>query len=250
MQKLVSIITPSYNSSRFISQTIQSVLNQTYSNFEMIIVDDCSADNTSEIIKKHQKEDDRIHFIQLEENSGPAIARNKGIEKATGSFMTFLDADDIWNPDFIEKSIQTILTTGVSFVFSSYERRDEELNPLLDDFIVPNKVTYRDILKSNSISCLTAFLDIEKLGKKYMPLIRKRQDMGLWLRYLKEIDYAHGIQEPMATYRIRKSSLSRDKKALLKYQWEFYMKVEKLGFLPSIYYMLQWMARGFLKYKN
>ncbi len=250
MQKLVSIITPSYNSSSFILQTIQSVVDQTYSNFELIIVDDCSADNTSEIIKKHQKEDSRIHFIQLEENSGPAIARNKGIEKATGSYMTFLDADDIWKSDFIEKSIQTIDRTGVPFVFSSYERRDEDLNPLLDDFIVPNKVTYKDILKSNSISCLTAFLDIEQLGKKYMPLIRKRQDMGLWLRYLKEIDYAYGIEEPLAIYRIRKSSLSRDKKALIKYQWEFYTKVEELGFLSSIYYMVQWMARGFLKYKN
>ena len=155
-----------------------------------------------------------------------------------------------WNSNFIENSVQTILTTGIPFVFSSYERRDEELNPLLDDFIVPSKVTYKDILKSNSISCLTAFLDIEKLGKKYMPLIRKRQDMGLWLRYLKEIDYAYGIQKPMAIYRIRKSSLSRDKKALLKYQWEFYTKVEELGFFSSIYYMLQWMARGFLKYKN
>jgi glycosyltransferase involved in cell wall biosynthesis len=250
LKNLVSIITPTYNSEKFISETIQSVLNQTYQNWEMIIVDDCSTDNTKVLTEEWSKKDTRIKSIALTTNSGPAKARNAGIELATGDYMTFLDADDIWFPDFIENSIKTINQTGIHFVFSSYKRSNENLEFVYSDFIVPQKVTYTDILKSNSISCLTAFVDIKKLGKKKMPEIFKRQDMGLWLQYLKEIPYAYGIQEPKAIYRIRENSLSRNKKNLIKYQWQFYREVEKLSVFQSIYYMLQWMYRGFMKYRN
>lgn len=250
MNALVSIITPTFNSAKYIAETIQSVQKQTHRNWEMIIVDDGSTDETETIINQLILQDNRIQFLKLEQNSGPAIARNKGIEKATGVYMTFLDADDIWFPTFIENSIKTIQKTGIPFVFSSYKRSNENLEFVYSDFIVPQKVTYFDILKTNSISCLTAFLDVEKLGKKHMPIIKKRQDMGLWLQYLKEIPFAFGIQEPQAIYRIRKNSLSRKKSDLIKYQWEFYRKVEKLNVFQSSYYMLHWMYRGFLKYRN
>lgn len=249
MTPKVSIITPTYNSEKYIDETIQSVLNQTYTNWEIIIIDDFSSDNTSIIAKEYELKDSRIHFIQLLENSGSAIARNTGIEIATGDFLTFLDADDIWMHNFIEESLKTATKKNCPFVFSSYKRFDENLNPLLMDFIVPEKVTYKDILKSNPISCLTAFINIKELGKKYMPNIRKRQDFGLWLSYLKEIDCAKGIKEPLAIYRIRKASLSRNKSSLIKYQWMFYYKIEKLGFLKSIYYLINWMIRGYLKYR-
>ena len=250
MNGLVSIITPSYNSAKHIAETIQSVQNQSYTNWEMIIVDDCSSDNTEEIVKKIQQSDTRVHFLKLDKNSGSGIARNKGIEQATGDYMTFIDSDDIWFPDFIKNSIEAIQTSKTPFVFSSYKRSNEELEFIYSDFIVPQKVTYTDILKSNSISCLTAFLDIKILGKKYMPKIRKRQDMGLWLQYLKEIPCAYGIQQTQAIYRIRENSLSRNKLNLLKYQWEFYRDVEKLNIFQSLYYMLHWMYRGFMKYRN
>lgn len=250
MSGLVSIITPSYNSAKYIAETIQSVQNQSYDNWEMIIIDDCSSDNTEEIVKEIQKTDTRIHFFKLNQNSGSGIARNKGIEKASGDYMTFIDSDDIWFPKFIQNSIEAIQTSKAPFVFSSYRRSNEDLEFVYSDFIVPQKVTYTDILKSNSISCLTAFLDIKTLGKKFMPKIRKRQDMGLWLQYLKEIPFAYGIQEPQAIYRIRENSLSRNKSNLLKYQWEFYRDVEKLNIFQSIYYMLHWMYRGFMKYRN
>ena len=250
MSGLVSIITPSYNSAKYIAETIQSVQNQTYTNWEMIIVDDCSSDNTEEIVKKIQQSDTRIHFFKLDQNSGSGVARNKGIEKASGDYMTFIDSDDIWFPEFIQNSIEAIQTSKAPFVFSSYRRSNEYLEFVYSDFIVPQKVTYTDVLKSNSISCLTAFLDINTLGKKYMPKIRKRQDMGLWLQYLKEIPYASGIQQTQAIYRIRENSLSRNKSNLLKYQWEFYRDVEKLNIFQSLYYMLHWMYRGFMKYRN
>ncbi|MBA4154639.1 glycosyltransferase family 2 protein [Flavobacterium sp.] len=250
MSALVSIITPTYNSAKYIAETILSVQNQTYSTWEMIIVDDGSVDETENIIKSISAHDKRIQFIKLNQNSGPAIARNKGIEKAQGDYMTFLDADDIWFPGFIENSIRTIEETGIHFVFSSYKRSNEELEFVYSDFIVPQKVTYSDILKTNSISCLTAFIDIKSLSKKTMPIIRKRQDMGLWLSYLKEIPFAYGIQETQAIYRIRQNSLSRKKSDLIKYQWQFYREVEKLTVLQSMYYMTHWMVRGFLKYRN
>lgn len=250
MKKLVSIITPTFNSAKYIAETFQSVQNQTFQDWEWIIIDDGSSDETEIIVNSLKEKDNRIQFYKLEKNSGPAIARNTGIEKAKGNYMTFLDADDIWFPNFIENSIATINKTNVSFVFSSYRRSNENLEFVYSDFIVPKKVTYTDILKSNSISCLTAFLDIEKLGKKFMPIIRKRQDMGLWLKYLKEIPYAYGIQEPQAIYRIRENSLSRKKSDLIKYQWQFYREVEKLTVFQSIYYILYWMYRGFMKYRN
>ena len=250
MNVLVSIITPAYNSAKFIAETIQSVQNQTYENWEMIIVDDGSSDETLAIVQAFIDEDKRIQCYKLAQNSGPAVARNFAIEKAKGAFMTFIDADDIWFPNFIENSIKTIEKTGNSFVFSSYKRSNESLEFVYSDFIVPEKVTYTDILKSNSISCLTAFVDIKTLGKKYMPLIRKRQDMGLWLNYLKVIPFAYGIQETQAIYRIRENSLSRNKSDLIQYQWQFYRAVEQLNIFQSLYYMAHWMYRGFMKYRN
>ncbi len=250
MNALVSIITPTFNSAKYILATIDSVQKQTYSNWEMILIEDGSSDETENIILDIQRKDSRIQFFKLDKNSGPAIARNKGIEKAKGDYLTFIDADDIWFPTFIENSINTIKNTNIPFVFSSYKRSNENLEFVYSDFIVPQKVTYTDILKTNSISCLTAFLEIKTLGKKYMPIIRKRQDMGLWLSYLKEIPFAYGIQETQAIYRIRENSLSRKKSDLIKYQWQFYRQVEKLNVFQSIYYMLHWMYRGFMKYRN
>lgn len=250
MAKLVSIITPTFNSANYIAETIQSVQDQTYQNWELIIVDDGSSDETVSIIQQIQKTEHRVNLVIQPKNVGPAITRNIGIELAQGKYLTFLDADDLWFPDFIQNSITTIQQTKIPFVFSSYRRADEALNFIYSDFIVPQKVTYTDILKTNSISCLTAFLDIEVLGKKFMPIIHKRQDMGLWLQYLKEIPIAHGIQKPKAIYRIRKNSLSRKKADLIKYQWQFYREVEDLSFTQSAYYMVHWMIRGFMKYRN
>ncbi|UWX55007.1 glycosyltransferase family 2 protein [Maribacter litopenaei] len=250
MNNLVSIVTPTYNSSKYILDTIKSVQNQTVENFEMLIIDDCSMDNTVELINGIIENDPRIKLFEQTKNQGAAVSRNLGIKMATGKFLAFLDADDIWKPNFIEVSINKIRESGVPFVFSSYERKNEKLEPLLSDFIVPERVSYEDILKSCPISCLTAFIDISVLGKKYMPLVRKRQDFGLWLSYLKTIPYAQGIKKPLAIYRIREDSLSRNKMELIKYQWFFYYHKEKLGLFKSVYYLFNWAIRGFIKYRS
>lgn len=245
---LISIIIPTYNSQKYIHQTLKSVFEQTIQDWELLLIDDGSSDNTKAIIQTIQEQEPRIKVIFLPQNAGPANARNMGIKNAAGKFITFLDADDIWFPNFLERSLQEC-KKGHPFVFASYKRLDENLNPLLPDFIVPKQVDYDAILKTNSISCLTAFINIDQLGKKYMPLVKKRQDMGLWLQYLKEIDYAIGIKEPLAIYRIRKHSLSRNKWQLLKPQWYFYRKVENLSIPQSIYYMFWWSYNGLRKYK-
>lgn len=250
MNELVSIITAAYNAETFIEETIASVQKQTHTQWEMLIVDDASTDATLEKLEKIASQDHRIKYYSLTENSGPAKARNMAIQKAKGKYLAFLDADDIWFDFHLKNSIKAIQKTGIPFVFASYKRSDEELNFVYSDFIVPQKVTYTDILKTNSISCLTAFVNVEELGKLYMPNIKKRQDMGLWLQYLKKIPYAYGIQKPHAIYRIRKNSLSRDKKRLIKSQWYFYRKVENLSPFQSLYYLFWWMYLGYKKYKD
>lgn len=245
---MVSIITPSYNAQAFIEETITSVIQQTYPHWEMIIVDDASTDDTVAHIKKIMQKETRIKLHQLKQNSGAAVARNVAIEAAKGNYLAFLDADDIWFPFHLQNSIQTIQTQKVPFVFASCKRANDNLEFVYNDFIVPQKVNYKNILKTNSIPCLTVVIDCNVLGKEKMPLIHKRQDMGLWLIYLKKIPYAFGIQDCHAIYRIRKNSLSRNKSQLLSYQWKFYREVENLSILQSMYYMLCWMYYGYKKY--
>lgn len=247
-KNLVSIITPSHNCENYIKNTINSVQEQTYSEWEMIIIDDCSRDSSVEIIKQFAINDQRIRLIQNEINSGPAITRNKGINAAKGDFITFLDGDDIWFPEFLEKSLETCIDNNYEFVFASYERLDEDLKPFISDFVVPEKVSYTDILKACPIPCLTAFIDIRRIGKFYMPIMDKRQDWGLWLAILKHIDFAYGIKEPLAAYRMRKNSVSRSKHKLIPYVWQIYREVEELSILKSSYYFSHWAMNGFKKY--
>ena len=247
IKELVSIITPSYNSSKFIEETIASVQAQTYSHWEMLITDDGSTDNSFEIIKEICKKDSRVKLFSIK-NAGPAVARNNSIKHAKGKYIAFIDSDDLWMSEFLSTSIKFI-TKSEGFIFSSYKRCNETtLKEQYKDFIVPENVTYMDILKTNSISCLTAFIDIEKLGKEFMPEVLYRQDMGLWLKYLKKINYAKGIKETLAIYRIRDNSHSRNKKKLLKPQWYFYRHVENLSLVRSVYLMIVWGYRGFKKY--
>ncbi|WP_205780548.1 glycosyltransferase family 2 protein [Mucilaginibacter limnophilus] len=245
---MVSIITAAYNCAPYIQQTIRSVQSQTYENWEMIIVDDSSTDDTLEFVKAEAEKDNRIKYLVNERNLGAAKSRNRGIEMARGKYLTFLDGDDLWLPGFISTSLIYMKRHDYSFVFSSYRRKDEELNPLYEDFIVPARVNYNSLLKTCPISCLTAFIDIERTGKFFMPDIPKRQDYGLWLSILKKIGNAYGIQEPLAVYRIRKNSLSRNKYKAMLYVWKVYRDVEKINIFYSSYLMVNYVINGMIKY--
>jgi teichuronic acid biosynthesis glycosyltransferase TuaG len=248
LNNLISIITPSYNSSKFISQTIESVLSQTYENWEMIIVDDMSPDNSNEIIEEFIEKDSRIKVIKLEKNSGPAVARNRAIKEANGRYIAFLDADDLWMPEKLEKQIKFMNENNLSFTYSSYKLIDEDNNDL-GEFITKETISYNSMLKTCSVGCLTAIYDTEKLGKVFMPNILKRQDYGTWLKILKNIKTTKGIIEPLATYRILKNSVSSNKIKASMYQWKIYREVEKLSLFKSIYYFVQYAYYGFKKYK-
>ena len=244
---MVSIITPSFNAEDFIAETILSVQNQTFTNWEWFIMDDFSTDNTVSIIAEYAKKDARIKLLPLQKNSGAAVARNMGIALAKGNYMTFIDADDVWSPQFLSENVARI-EQSEGFLCASYEMYDATLNQKLGELIVPKYATYSAILKTNTISCLTAFIDISRLGKEFMPEIKYRQDMGLWLKYLKKINRVEGIKQCLAIYRIRKHSLSSNKVNLLKHQWIYYRNVEKLSFLTSSYYFSIWVYYGAKKY--
>lgn len=234
---MVSIITPLYNSENYISRTIRSVQAQTHKNWEMIIVNDCSKDNSKDIASSFAIMDKRIKLISLSKNSGAAVARNKAIEMAKGKFIAFLDSDDLWKPQKLEKQLTFMLENDHSFSFTSYEIMNNENIPLRKIIKANKIITYKNMLCRNPIGCLTAMYSVTSLGKVYMPLIRKRQDQGLWLKILREGTLAFGLDESLAIYRVRKDSISSNKMNLIKYQWQLYRDIERLGFIKSIYYL-------------
>ena len=249
MSELVSIITPSYNSEQFISQTIDSVLSQTYEDWEMIIVDDGSSDTTVEIIRECIAKDNRIKLIRLDKNSGPAIARNRAIKEAKGRYIAFLDSDDFWHKDKLMRQLDFMQEKNAVLSFTGYYIVDEDSSASLGLMNVPLSVDYSTLLKQNIMGCLTVMYDSEKLGKVYMPDISKRQDFALWLKILKKTSFAYGLDEPLAYYRVRTSSVSSNKIIASTYNWKLYREVEKLPLYKAIYYF-GWYTYNSIKNKR
>jgi len=245
---MVSIIMPSYKSERFIAQAIESVISQTYTNWEMIIVDDKSPDNANVIIKSYIEKDKRIQLIELEQNSGPAVARNKAILESKGRYIAFLDSDDMWIATKLEKQILWMQTKKCALSYTSYFIIDES-GKEQGVFITKEQVSYWDLLKTNSIGCLTVIYDTDTLGKVLMPNIIKKQDYALWLKILKQIDNGYGMLEPLAYYRIVENSVSRNKFAGLKYLWNIYRDLERLNIFQTLYYFASYIYYGVRKYK-
>ena len=234
---LVSIITPCYNSESFIADTIKSVQNQSYENWEMLITDDGSTDSSIKIIEKFATEDTRIKLFKIS-NAGAAVARNHSIEQAKGTYIAFLDSDDIWLPKKLEKQINFMETNNYILSFTSYQRMNEE-GILINEVVKAHaKLNYKNMLYSNKIGCLTAMYNQEKLGKIYMPLIRKRQDYALWLSILKKVDFAYGLDEVLATYRLRNFSMSAKKTEMIKWNWKLYREIERKSIVEATYYVL------------
>ena len=251
MQELISIITPMYNSNDFVGNTINSVLAQTYQNWELIIIDDASNDGSVKIAESFAVKDERIKLIKLDANKGPAAARNKGIKEASGRYIAFLDSDDLWYEEKLNKQLNFMKQNHYAFTYTGFEKINETGKVI--GAIIPYKkeVCYYDLLKSNHIGCLTAMIDLEILGHKmYMPNIKKRQDHGLWLDVLKIIDNAYCLHEILGQYRIRKGSISINKIDNIKYQWELYRNIEKLNIVKSFYYMTFYAFYGMRKYSN
>ena len=246
MNELVSIITPCYNSEKFLDECISSVLNQTYQNWEMLIVDDNSSDNSSILINSYSKKDERIKPLYLNDNIGAAMARNKAISKAKGKYLAFLDSDDVWLPKKLEVQTNFMKKNNCSFVFSSYSviSDDEKLNYTIS---VPETITYKKYLKNTIIGCLTVMLDKEKFKKIEMPNLRSSHDMALWLNLLKQEKYAYGIAQDLAIYREHKSSNTSNKFRAIYDVWNVYRKHEKLNLFYSIYIFVFYAINAFIK---
>ena len=252
MDDLVSIITPMYKGAAFVGETIRSVLAQSYCNWEMIIVDDCSPDDGAGIdeVKKYTY-DKRIRLIEAKQNRGSSGARNQALEIAQGRYIAFLDSDDIWHPDFLEKQLYFMKKNNAPLVFSSYKRIDENTKEeLLKPFIVPMKVSYKSLLKTCPIFPSTAIYDTQKTTKIYFNenLGSMRDDYVYWLAMFKTIQYGYGNKEVLVDYRMRKSSVTGNKKKVIKPQWNVLRKVEKINYFKSLYYISCWAAISFFKY--
>ena len=246
MDNLVSIITPAFNSAKYISETIQSVLNQTYDNWELLIVDDGSLDNTVDIVKRFTKQDNRIHLYRLKSNSGPAVSRNKGITEAKGQYIAFLDADDLWKPEKLETQLNFMKSENCDICFSSYELINEKGFPLNKLVKAVPVLNYKKLLKSNYVGNLTGIYNAVVLGKITVPNLKKRQDWLLWIKAIKKSGKpAKGIQESLAYYRVHKSSISSNKWNLLKYNYWVYKKGLGFSTIKSIYRLMVFLVEHF-----
>ena len=245
MNSLVSIITPSYNSAKFIKQCIESVIAQTYTNWEMLIVDDYSADNSLQILKKYN--DKRIQLIELDKNVGASESRNVAIRKAKGKYIAFLDSDDLWEPQKLEKQISFMETEDIAFSFSTYQPMSDDESKLYSIIHAPKIVTYSSYLKKTIIGCLTVVIDREKTGGFEMPNIRSSHDMALWLLIMRRGFDAYGLDENLARYRIVSTSNTANKWRAAKDVWMVYRQFEKLSFFYSIWCFLNYAFNAIIK---
>ena len=246
MNNLVSIITPTYNSAEHISVTIKSIQAQTYSNWELLITDDCSTDQTIEIIASYQKTDRRIKLFLLNINQGAGVARNNSIKEASGRYIAFCDSDDQWKKNKLEVQLSFIINNKLSFSFTDYDVVSQN-NKFLKRIKCPHRITYSKLLKNNYVGCLTAIYDKEKLGKMYMSTARKRHDWILWLNIMNKIKHTKGLNETLSIYRKRDSSISNNKLLLIKYNWKVYRQELKFSYLTSFIYLLQFLFFYILK---
>jgi glycosyltransferase involved in cell wall biosynthesis len=239
----VSIIMPSFNTARFLRATVDSALSQTFEGWELLAADDQSTDGSREILHEYAARDPRIRVLDLHRRHGPAGARNAAISAARGPYIAFLDSDDIWCPQKLEHHLAFMRDNGSALSFTAYRKIDEDDAPggLVS---VPPTVDYEALLYSNCIGCSTAIYDADSLGKAFFPDIARRQDHGLWLKLLSRGLYAHGLNEPLTLYRVRKKSLSSNKLVAAAYQWQLYRRVVGLSVGSALLHFAGYAYKG------
>ena len=242
---LVSVIMPAYNSAPFIEEAITSVINQSYDNWELLVIDDASTDGTVLIINSQAARDPRIILLKNPINKGPGYSRNLGIENAKGTFIAFLDADDMWLPHKLEIQIDFMREHNLEMTFSSYYLQKENQDKPFAIVEALPILTYRKLLKSNYVGNLTGIYDVSKTGKVFAPVMRKRQDWALWLTILKNIGKTRAVTQPLAIYRVRQESLSQNKSSLINYNFSIYRDYLKFGFFKSLVLMSKFLWEHF-----
>ncbi|MBQ3478260.1 MAG: glycosyltransferase family 2 protein [Clostridia bacterium] len=246
---LVSIITPCYNGGRFIADTIESVLGQTYAQWEMIVVDDGSADDTPQIAERYAARDSRIQLIR-QQNAGTAHARNTGMKQAKGRYIALLDADDLWEPDFLEKQLAFMRKTGAVCVCSAYRHIDENGREIQHPTVPLDRITPKDMRVMNRIGCLTGLYDADKHGKIYLheALRSIRDDYAYWYDIVCLEGEARGNPQILARYRVQTSSTTGNKLKLVSKQYHFYRQYLKHGVLTACVNTVRWGVSGIRKF--
>ena len=248
-EDLISIITPVYNCEKFIEKTTECVISQTYQNWEWIMVDDCSTDKSAEIIKKIAMKEDRIKYIKLNENSGAAIARNRALEESKGKYIAYLDSDDLWKQEKLERQIQYMEENDIAFSCTDYEKIDEEGNSLNKVIRIPKVVNYNLYLRNTIIQTVGVMVNVEKVGKEVltMPNIRRRQDAATWCQLLKSGYDCYEVPENLSYYRVVNNSLSSNKIKAMKGTWFLYRKIEKLSLIKAFFCFISYACNAIKK---
>ena len=242
---MVSIIMPSFNSEEFICESIQSVLEQTYKNWELIIIDNGSKDNTVNHIYKFQKSSKKIRLIHNLHNRGAGYARNIGLEISKGKYIAFLDSDDFWDITFLEKMINFSEKNNFYFVYCPYFLLKKEVNIL--NTVLP-KATVKNILLSNPLSCLTVLIEKQKINYQFDINLRTHEDIDLWIKIIKNYGCAYSFNMPLAFYRQRKNSLSSNKLKNAIDRFNFLKQRMGFNYIKTIYYFIKYVFYGINKY--
>ena len=247
--ELISIIMPAYNSDKYIAQAIDSVIQQTYQNWELIIIDDCSSDNTSGITEQKIEKDSRIRLIKNEQNLGVSATRNKGVALSRGEWVAFLDSDDLWEKSKLEKQMKLAQAAPAEFVFTGSSFIDENGDSYEGILEVPDKVTYSRLKRHNIISCSSVLIKKHFFDKIKMEKDHMHEDYAFWLKVLKTGAIAYGVNEPLLIYRISKTSRSGNKLKTIKKTYQVFRNV---GINPvgSVYYMTSHVISSVFKYKR
>lgn len=249
LSPLVSIITPVFNTVNYLMETIESVKKQTFTDWEMILVDDCSNDGSWELLQEIIINDNRFSIQRNSENIGAGISRNRAIESASGKYIAFLDSDDIWHPDKLKIQIGLMEENNWKFSHTSYGYISKDGDKIKSTFHVSNKpVTYCDLLKKTEISCLTAVYNQKLIGKYFMSEHRKKQDYALWLAILKDGVNSQPIDIELAYYRQTPGSSTSNKWKLVYNHISFLKETQKMNFFQALYYTSYWMFNGFIRY--
>lgn len=245
---MVSIITPMYNCEKYISSCLNSVLNQSYKKWELLVVDDCSKDNSVSIVQDYADKDPRIQLIRHDKNRGPAEARNTGLAEASGTYIAFLDSDDQWLPDKLEKQVFFMESNELLVTYSSYYIMDEE-DQIYKQYIAPAEITYKKLAYSNFIGNLTGIYNCEVLKKRKFKTIG-HEDYAMWLGIMKDVGRTRGLTEPLARYRITKTGISSKKHRNVIWQWRIYRTEIGLSCFSALFYLIGYLFYGLTKYRK
>ena len=246
--RLVSIIMPCYNASLYIKDAIESVVAQTYTCWELIVVDDCSTDNSIEIVEACAKLDDRIKLVKLSNNGGVANARNVGLNIAGGQYVAFLDSDDKWRFDKLQMQIDFMSANSCCFCYSQYQNFNTGTGELGKTIKVPARMTAKKLLGNTAIGCLTVVIDRAITGDFKMPLLKHAEDSVTWYEILSRGFCAYGIQDTLAYYRVGNSSLTSNKLTVIKRQWNVYRNHFHFSFIKSAVLFLRYAVNAVIKH--